>query len=933
MSDNNQELLISLGNGNGTTIWGGASYTYYNNTEQRVAKDNTEWTKAETYISSYFESQYSNTLYLQVCTTASTSTQGMVLHLQIDNVLVEKIEAPYVYFDGMNNLTGTLLTGEAGEEIKVPAAPKKFGYDFVGWYTDRALTTPFEATHFAENDQIIAYAKYVEASVVTYTFEDYKWAYKTEANDRFRFGSRMNIINQDGIGVDGDDYLLDFKLVGDDVKEVAADGKTTYWRERATSAKDHIAQLGTVENGKVYKITYYYRAMSDNNQELAITFANGNGSSIWGGAYTNYANTKQLIVKNNTKWTKAETYISTSFDSQYSNVLFLQVCTTASSATEGMVLHLQVDNVSIERIDAPYVYFDGMNNSYTKIVRGKAGDTIKLPENPTLLGKNFVGWYMDKEFTTPFTLKTFKGDEAITVYAKYELADNVLYDFEDYNLSNPAGWFVYGNGGYVSHELDVAYSGNSAVVLDRDTSNPQYFYASYAAVGYGNSRDIFAIEPDRVYVLTYKYYIAKAATKAAKLVFVGAHSTSYHHNSTTLGTPLSIPISEEVGVWHEGTIIVDGTKLKDPTCNALFVGMTGGNDGLYYIDDVSLKRLPKGHTAYMVDNGGCNNVPSYVSGPLGGSFASKLPKEPKYDNHHFSGYIYYDANNNSAVLEREKMVFSADTIRIVANFVRIETLQDFEKGYAELLNSYGDYTTIDFDYEHYDATKEGNSKDNVTSGKYSLHRKGNSMYFENAQLLTQDKTLTINERYTVTMKVKLIKSFHKDGAIKIASNNNAFYPWATTGDYLAVAAIADLKEGQWQEISFTYIAAEPYITVQTPGYCELFIDDVTITRVDSSVEITKSVQFTEYVPAKRDAQGNIEESSAWSAEVFKLVGGESAGEKGNLLSKVYTLIGSPAFLTEESMLYVLIGAAALVVLIVVLVVVLVLGKKRKNKKA
>ena len=834
----------------------------------------------------------------------------MVLHAQFDNITVEKIEAPYAFFDAQNGDAGILVKGEVGEAIKLPETPKNFGYDFIGWFTDKGLTNPLTATHFAEGDTIIAYAKYEESKVVTYTFEDYKWAYKTEASDRFRFGSRMNIINETGIGVDGDDYLLDFKLVGDDVKEVDAKGKTVYWRERATSARDHIAQLGKVENNKLYKVTYYYRTMGDNNVELQVNFSNGNGSNIWGGAYTGYDTSKQLVAKNNTEWTKAETYIATSFTSQYSNVLFLQVCTTAPTSTEGMVLHAQFDNVTVEKIDAPYIYFDGLNKKPANVVRGTAGGKIEFPEDPALLGNNFVGWYIDKELTVPFTATHFEGDEELVVYAKYELADYVLYDFEDYNLANNPGWFVYGNGGGVKHDIK-GYSGKSAVVLDRDTSNPKYFYASYAAVGYGNGRDIFAIEPDRVYVLTYKYYIAKAATKAAKLSFTAAHSTSFHHNATTLGHPLNIPISEEVGVWHEGTVIVDGTKLKDPTCNYLFVGMTGGNDGLYYVDDVALTRLPKGHTAYIVDNGGCKNVPSFVSGPIGSSFANKLPKEPKYDNHHFGGYVYYDADNNSNELLREKMVFTEDTLRIVANFVRINTVQDFETGFDSLLNTYGDYTTIDFDYEHYNAEKEGNSKENVVSGKYSLHRKGNTMYFENAQVLTQDKSLNSGERYNVTMKVKLIKSFHKDGAIKIASNNNVFYPWATTGDYLAVAAIKDLKEGEWQEINFTYVASEPYLTIQTPGYVELFIDDIVITRVDASTSVSKAVDYTEYVPAKRDANGNLLEASVWEAEVFSVVSGET---NNNALP-----IG------------LIIGGGALVLVIAALAVVLIIVKKRKTK--
>ena len=196
------------------------------------------------------------------------------------------------------------------------------------------------------------------------------------------------------------------------------------------------------------------------------------------------------------------------------NTLFIQAAATATKPTDGMVLHLQLDNVLVEKIEDPYIYFDGLNSKKADIVIGSAGEEISYPENPVKLGYNFVGWYLDKELTIPFTATHFNGDEELSVYAKYELSDNVLYDFEDYDLNNPEGWYIYGNGGWVSHDLTEAYSGNSAVVLDRDASNPKIFYATYAAVGYGKDNDIFRIETDRVYILTYKYYIAKPAIMA-----------------------------------------------------------------------------------------------------------------------------------------------------------------------------------------------------------------------------------------------------------------------------------------------------------------------------------------------------------------------------------------------------------------------------------
>ena len=243
------------------------------------------------------------------------------------------------------------------------------------------------------------------------------------------------------------------------------------------------------------------------------------------------------------------------------------------------------------------------------------------------------------------------------------------------------------------------------------------------------------------------------------------------------------------------------------------------------------------------------------------------------------------------------------------------TLQDFEDGYDALLNAYGDYSAMDFDYEHYDSTAEGNSKDNVTSGRYSLHRKGNTYHFENVQILTANKSLTLNQKYTVTMKVKLGKHFHTDGAIKLVSCRTPYYPWAASGDYFSIAAIKDLKENEWTDVTFTFTAVESFISLQTPGYVELFIDDVKFTRVDGTVDTSKNVSFTEYVPAKRDADGNLLERNPMDVSVESII-------DANLGKNT----GSPV------MLYVIIGGAAVLV-IAAAVVVLLLLKKRKTKKA
>lgn len=59
-----------------------------------------------------------------------------------------------------------------GTEIKKPAAPKKQGYVFAGWYLDEALTKPYTIPDVMPDESVIAYAKW-EPAQVKYTVNSY----------------------------------------------------------------------------------------------------------------------------------------------------------------------------------------------------------------------------------------------------------------------------------------------------------------------------------------------------------------------------------------------------------------------------------------------------------------------------------------------------------------------------------------------------------------------------------------------------------------------------------------------------------------------------------------------------------------------------------------------------------------------------------------
>jgi len=199
-------------------------------------------------------------------------------------------------------------------------------------------------------------------------------------------------------------------------------------------------------------------------------------------------------------------------------------------------------------------------------------------------------------------------------------------------------------------------------------------------------------------------------------------------------------------------------------------------------------------------------------------------------------------------------------------------IQDFETDFVWWAENYQGYTIYDFDYEVYDSEKYGNSKANVTGGRYSLHKKGNSEYFENCVVFNEFNKLTPNDTYTLTMNVKLGKHFHTDGAIKIYSNDSTTYPWAVSGDYISVISIKDLKKDKWTKVSFTFEPTKAFLGIHTPGYVELFIDDIKLKNVEGKeIPLSSQPEFKDYTIAKRDENGKIIVTEEGFVDVTKII--------------------------------------------------------------
>ena len=726
-------------------------------------------------------------------------------------------------------------------------------------------------------------------------------------------GDLVNVVEGEGVGLD-DNFKLNFKAEANAVMNYNEEtGVTTYWSSKMRSSQDNCIRLDRLENHTAYKLSYYYKTGSSANVNTTITFATCSEGNTWeGSSFKSYSVLKNNISVDQKDWVKAEVEFCTDFASNNGSMLFIMF--SAADNADGCIAEIDIDNITIDPIDKPYIYYEPKNGTTGEIIKGKVGDKIGSPlENPTKFGYIFSGWYLDKECSIPFTKTHFSKNDNLFVYAKYVKATYVVYDLECFNFAKENEyWFLWDTGNSWG-DYGIAYSGTHAFRFDR---NPDTSATKDEAICVGYDKEVYKLERDRKYAITFKYYIKKSGSANALVSFKSGAQHNHYEMGVTITSKFTINTTEKEGVWHTGALIADASKCGKGR-EYLFLQVESGLDFEIYFDDIEITTLPEGHTGYVIDNGGCADVPMYITGKMGSSFVNQLPSNPKYDNHKFQGYKYFDSNNNSDMLTPDKMVFTEEKLRIKANFVRLKTVMDFEDGYKSLLESHGDYSAADYDYELYDATKEGNSKDNVTSGKYALHRKGTSMYFENAQLVTQDKMLSNTERYTITMKVKLGKHFQTDGAIKIASARSPYYAWTTTGDYHAIVAIKDLLDGEWHEVSYTFNSVEAFLAIQTPGYCELFIDDVVINWVEKDTPLSSSVSYTEYVPAKRDANGNLVDVPAATFDVESIVNEillDINAKNSVKLNPIYILIGS-------------------VILVLLAVSTIIIIKKRKIKKA
>lgn len=817
------------------------------------------------------------------------------------------IKTVYARFDApvtvtfKNTITGetTVVSGKPGQKVPFPANPTDSVMKFKAWYRDEKYTEFYDDTVFYYSN-ITVYSCFVDpAKIITFDGD-----YNFDQSNSLQFGKLVDIVNAPGIG-NGDNYALSFTYDADKYYGTSSDGTIRYQKDRYNDP-DHTAILTTgLKPNTVYLVSYDVKATKA-TLDYSVSFATAYNGNIWASTnmYRNGNDFANRITFSKTtaggRWVRKTVAIETSATINSANALYIYF-TVAHGLDDGAAT-VYVDNISIEEATAPMVVFQPLNGKDNIILTGNVGDAIAFPKNPTRFANVFDAWYTDVFATNKFEATEFSRNEVLVACAGYKAATTNVYDYEDYNVP----YSDASNCTHLRHDCEVitskiAYSGTHVMKADRSfIRNPKLNRGGAGHLIQSGDISQRMIKGTN-YIITFKYYIETAGQAPLGVrAYVGSASSFW--GSSFVSNDYSITIDEEVGKWHTGTLVCNGDLIAQGWQDRLYLSWHGGDEGMYYFDDITVAQLDEGQMAYFIDNGGCKNIPEYVVGRPGQSFASQLPKNPKYENHEFLGY--YVLGTDGKFQSFTDMVFRKDkTPSVVARFIRKKTVQDFETFYAPAIAAMPGYSIIDFDYELYDATAEGNSKDNVTSGNRCLHRLGNSAFFENALLLTQAQQLIADEKYTVTMKIKMGKHSHTNGAVKIVSNNSGVFAWTPYGDYYPVVSISDLADGQWHEVSYTFTAIEPYVSIQTPGYCEIFVDDVVFDHQPQNTAISKPIQFTEYVIGEQEEAIDV-------TQIIDL----------NLGSNT------------DFTVYIIIGAAAVLIIAAAVILLIVFKRKKGGQK-
>ena len=320
-------------------------------------------------------------------------------HIMVDNIKVTK----HITVN-LNLMNGTAsdssVTGKVGETINFPI-PKRYGYEFTGWYTDGTYTEKFDSKFTADIAGATAFAGWEQG---INTFENY--TAPTNSSNGSRFSWVTNALAFRGKG---------------SIKYLYSSG--FFDNLTRTNANNYFV-ISPLEKDDTYRVTFkYYLKNGVNTTVYPVTVGNSNSSST---GRKEYKDTGAQIVIDSSgagRWHTASLVFTSDMTSGYNN-FGLHIHANSNSPTE-----LYIDDVKIVPVENGSGALTIGGGKYGSVAAGASTRTVYLGigdkiDNSFVYNKGYAveGWYKYSDFKEKVLADVYSAalkDEIATVYPKF----------------------------------------------------------------------------------------------------------------------------------------------------------------------------------------------------------------------------------------------------------------------------------------------------------------------------------------------------------------------------------------------------------------------------------------------------------------------------------------------------------------------------------
>ena len=437
--------------------------------------------------------------------------------------------------------------------------------------------------------------------------------------------------------------------------------------------------------------------------------------------------------------------------------------------------------------------------------------------NPTAAGQKFVGWYYDTAFTKPVDVNCAP-DKSATIYAKWE-SEGTLVNFEEY----PSNLFTKGGVGNMSGctdrmSIETLSDGNHVLYYDFSRASNKGNTTGYAGIILydTNGNTIRALEGFE-YTVKFKYKVLEAKGNGGFGVVLSGQGNTWDTRMEQTGAMEYGKASDQ---WLEGSISFIASQAPDAPANKTYLSFGVSNDCKIYIDDIVViseinDMNVYGSAVIFNTNGGKKLSP--ISGDPGTKIDLPTPVKAGYK---FIGW-YSDKELTTPVTDA---VYGVEMMTLYAKWQLGKYTEGFED-YPASVKALG----IAGAYSFYTKTSPGFDASNVHGGDTSLFRNGATAGVKSfTTTRSNDLAITVGDTYTLSFYVKPTSVTDAAGTISMIGMTT-FTGKDTPVSSEVITKVSDLKEGEWNLVTYTFTATSQFVGIQTTAGNDMYFDDISVT--------------------------------------------------------------------------------------------------------